>query len=97
MAQLVGALVCKPVGWCRVRVRIRSRSYNRNIKIRVGVNCHLSTYIYIYIYIYIVLASILCPTRVTSAESTLVGEGGRAIVPLEGKRGERVLEMPEEP
>ena len=32
VAQLVGALVCKPVGWCRVRVRIRSRSYNRNIK-----------------------------------------------------------------
>ena len=47
MAQLVGALVCNPVGWCRVRVRIRSRSYNRNIKIRVGVNCHLPTYIYI--------------------------------------------------
>ena len=54
MAQLVGALVCNPVGWCRVRVRIRSRSYNRNIKIRVGVNCHLPTYIYIYIYIYII-------------------------------------------
>ena len=46
MAQLVGALVCNPVGWCRVRVRIRSRSYNRNIKIRVGVNCHLPTYIH---------------------------------------------------
>ena len=34
-----------------------------------------------------VLASILCPTRVTSAESTLVGEVRRAIVPLEGNWG----------
>ena len=49
VAQLVGALVCNPVGWCRVRVRIRSRSYNRNIK-KFGL---VLTVIYLHIYIYI--------------------------------------------